>query len=125
MIVRQKDDIVKSAQHVKTDLWTSTRFFIKNDGLGFSFHETVVEANTEQVLWYKNHTEAVIVTEGKAEIENFETGEIYPLGPGSAYALTGDKHIFRAFTRVVCYCVFLPGLSGDEIPDEDGSYPAE
>lgn len=125
MIVRYKEDIINSEQHVETDIWTSTRFFIKKDGLGFSLHETVIEADTEQVLWYKNHIEAVIITEGKAEIENFETGETYSLEPGSAYALRGEKHIFRTFTRVVCYCVFLPGLNGDEIPDEDGAYPAE
>lgn len=125
MIIRYREDLLGTTQHVKTDIWTSTRFFIKNDNLGFSLHETIVAADTEQTLWYKNHIETVIITEGKAEIVNLATGETHHLEEGSAYALTGDKHIFRAITRVVCYCVFLPGLNGDEIPDEDGSYQAD
>lgn len=124
MIVRYKKDLLDTAQCVKTKIWTSTRFFIKRDGLGFSLHETIIEAGTEQVFWYKNHIEAVIVTEGKAEVVNIATGEIFSLEAGSAYAMTGDKHIFRTITKVVCFCIFSPGLNGDEIPDEDGVYPA-
>lgn len=122
MIVRKREDLVGTKQFAETDVWTSTRFFVKNDNLGFSFHETVVEAGSEQHLWYKNHFEAVIIAEGEAEIVDEATGETHHLSPGSAYALTYDKHIFRALTRVVCYCVFSPALSGDEIPDKDGAY---
>jgi len=125
MIVRYREDLLDSAQHVETKLWTSSRFFTKKDGLGFSLHETIIHANTEQILWYKHHIEAVIITEGIAEIVNLATGETHPLKAGSAYALTGDRHIFRTFTKVVCYCVFLPGLSGDEVPDKDGAYPLD
>ena len=106
MIVRQKEDLLNTSQHVETKIWTSTRFFTKKDNIGFSLHETIVNAGTEQVLWYKNHIEAVIITEGTAEIVNLATGETHLLKPGSAYALTGDKHIFRTITKVVCYCVF-------------------
>ncbi|GHU63779.1 L-ectoine synthase [Clostridia bacterium] len=123
MIIREREDLKGSAQFAETDIWTSARFFTKDDALGFSLHETRVKAGTEQTLWYKNHAEAVVITEGEAEIVDLATGEAYHLGPGSAYALTGDRHIFRTFTDVVCYCVFLPGLSGDEVPDEDGVYP--
>ncbi len=125
MIVRHRKDLLDTAQHVETKIWSSTRVFIKNDNLGFSLHETIIDGNTEQTLWYKNHIEAVIVAEGTGEIVDLATGETHFLEPGSAYALTGDKHIFRAFERFVCYCVFVPGLNGDEIPDADGSYPAD
>lgn len=125
MIVRYKKDLFNTMQHVKTKAWTSTRFFIKKDGFGCSVHETVNEAGIEQVLWYKNHIEMVIIAEGTAEIVDLATGETHLLEPGSAYALTGDRHIFRALTRVKSYCVFVPGLNGDEIPDEDGAYPAD
>jgi L-ectoine synthase len=125
MIVRNREELINTEQHVETKAWTSTRFFIKKDGLGFSFHETINEPGIEQVLWYKNHIEVVFVAEGTAEITNLATGERHHLKAGSAYALTGDKHIFRAITKVKSYCVFMPGLNGDEIPDEDGSYPAD
>lgn len=123
MIVRHRRDLLKTKNHAVGDVWSSTRFFIKSDGLGFSFHETIIKANSIQKMWYKNHTEAVIISKGKAEIENIATGEIFPLEEGSGYVLTGDKHIFRTFTDVVCYCVFNPPLEGDETHDSDGSFP--
>lgn len=125
MIVRNKKDLINTAQHVETSAWTSTRLFVKKDGIGFSFHETINEAGIEQVLWYKNHIEMVFIAEGTAEIVDLATGETHLLESGSAYALKGERHIFRAITRVKSYCVFMPGLNGDEIPDEDGSYPAD
>lgn len=122
MIVRTLEEIEKTDQYAQSDVWTSARFFVKRDGLGASFHKTVVQAGSEQTLWYKNHIEIVVITEGRAEIVDLANNKTYRLEKDSAYALTHDKHIFRALTEVVCYCVFLPGLSGTEIPDEDGSY---
>lgn len=122
MIVRKVLDLLDTPQHVKTDIWTSTRLFVKADGLGFSLHETKVRAGTEQTLHYKNHIEAVIITEGLAELVDLKSGAVHLLEPGSAYALTGDRHIFRALKDLVCYCVFQPALHGDDVPDADGVY---
>ena len=122
MIIRRETDLPEK-QIAETDHWKSWRIFIKNDGLGCSFHKCVNKANTEHVLWYKNHIEIVVIEEGIAEIVDLATGETHRLEKGAAYALTGDRHIFRAVTEVTSYCVFLPGLNGDEVPDEDGSYP--
>ncbi|MBC5748549.1 ectoine synthase [Dysosmobacter sp. NSJ-60] len=123
MIIRQENSLPES-QYAKTDHWESFRIFVKKDQLGCSFHKCINKANTEHVLWYKNHKEIVVIVDGLAEVVNLSTGETHSLGPGSAYALTGDRHIFRAITEVTSYCVFLPGLNGDEVPDEDGVYPA-
>lgn len=119
MIVRDREDLIQGKNHVTTDLWTSTRFFVDQDNLGFSFHETIINANSEYVLWYKDHVEAVIIVEGEGEIEEVSSGKKYHLKKGSAYAVTGEKHIFRSFSKVVCYCVFNPAVGGDEIPNAE------
>ena len=67
----------------------------------------------------------MVIVDGEAEIVDLATGTTYPLKKGSAYALTGERHLFRAITQVTSYCVFLPGLNGDEVPDADGVYPAD
>ena len=69
--------------------------------------------------------EIVVIVDGIAEIVNLATGETFRLGKGAAYAMTGERHLFRAITQVTSYCVFLPGLTGNEVPDEDGAYPLE
>jgi L-ectoine synthase len=123
MIFKEKSELVGTARHVEGPVWSSTRYFVKADGLGFSLHETIVEAGSVQMLWYKNHIEANVMIEGEAEVEDPATGEIHRLGPGSAYALDRhDRHIFRALTRCRLICVFNPALSGQETHDADGSY---
>jgi quercetin dioxygenase-like cupin family protein len=124
MIVRTKDDLKKLDSVVSDKMWTSFRYLLKKDGVGFSLHETVVEAGSEQVLWYKNHIEANLILEGEAEVENLGTGKKYSLKPGSMYVLDGhEKHVFRSKTRVRLVCVFNPPCTGKEIHDADGSFP--
>lgn len=124
MIIREENHLPES-QYAKTDHWESFRIFVKRDQLGCSVHKCINRANTEHVLWYKNHKEIVIIKEGIAEIVDLTSGETHRLEKGAAYALTGERHLFRAITQVTSYCVFLPGLNGDEVPDEDGVYPAD
>ena len=124
MIIRDENQLPET-QCARTDHWESFRIFVKNDQLGCSVHKCINKANTEHVLWYKNHKEIVVIVDGEAEIVDLATGTTYPLKKGSAYALTGERHLFRAITQVTSYCVFLPGLNGDEVPDADGVYPAD
>ena len=124
MIVRHEDQLPET-QYAKTDHWESFRIFVKGDDLGCSVHKCINRANTEHILWYKYHKEIVVIVDGIAEIVNLATGETFRLGKGAAYAMTGERHLFRAITQVTSYCVFLPGLTGNEVPDEDGAYPLE
>jgi mannose-6-phosphate isomerase-like protein (cupin superfamily) len=124
MIVRTQDDLKKLDSVVSDRMWTSYRYLLKKDGVGFSLHETVVEAGSEQVLWYKNHIEANLILEGEAEVEDLGTGRKYALKPGSMYVLDGhERHIFRSKTRVRLVCVFNPPCTGKEVHDADGSFP--
>jgi L-ectoine synthase len=126
MIVRQLNDIRKTDRLVKSKGWDSARLLLKGDGMGFSFHITTMYAGEELRMHYQNHLEAVFVPEGTGTIEDLGTGEIHKLAPGVMYALNNnDKHIVRPETDILTACVFNPPVTGQEVHDENGAYPAE
>jgi len=127
MIVRTIDEIKNSERevHAENVNWTSRRMVLADDKMGFSFHETIIYANTETHIWYKNHLEAVYCIEGEGEVETIPDGKKYPIKPGTMYALNEhDEHYLRAFNNDMrLICVFDPALTGKEVHREDGSYP--
>ena len=126
MIVRQLKDIRKSDRNVKSDGWESARLLLKDDGMGFSFHVTTLYAGAEIPMHYTNHLEAVLVLKGTGTIEDLGTGETHKLAPGVVYALNQhDRHIVRPETDILTACVFNPPVTGREVHDENGAYPAE
>ncbi len=103
--------------------WTSVRFLLKQDGMGFSFHETTFPAGLEFDMWYKNHLEAVYCYQGRGELTNRDTGETHVIEPGTLYALDKhDRHTLRAIEELKLVCAFNPPVTGRELHDEDGSY---
>ncbi len=123
MIVKSIDDLIGTERDVRGPAWSSRRFLLAEDGVGFSVNETTVDAGSEQTLWYKHHIEANYVIDGEGEVENVATGEVFSLRPGSIYVLDRhEKHRLRAHTRLRLVCVFTPALTGREIHDEDGAY---
>jgi L-ectoine synthase len=126
MIVRKLSDIRGSDRNVKSNGWESARLLLKDDGMGFSFHITTLYAGSELHLHYTNHVETVYVIEGKGTIEDLGSGETHTLEPGTMYALNDhDDHVLRPETDIVCACVFNPPVTGREVHDETGAYPAE
>jgi len=126
MIVRALSEIIGSARDVRAENgnWVSRRLLLKDDGMGFSFHETTIFAGTETPIWYKHHLEAVYCVGGEGEIEDLATGIIHPIRDGTLYALNQhDRHKLRAFSDLRLVCVFNPPLSGREVHDQDGAYP--
>ncbi|GIP33172.1 ectoine synthase [Paenibacillus sp. J2TS4] len=124
MIVRQLDEIIGTDNDVDTPTWNSRRLLLRRDGMGFSLHDTIIKAGTETFIWYKNHVEAVYCIEGEGEIELQESGKVYPLKPGTVYALDGhEKHYLRATKDMRMVCVFNPPCTGREVHDEEGTYP--
>jgi len=126
MIIRTLDEIVGTESEVFAEdkSWVSRRLLLKEDGMGFSFHDTVVFANRNVKIWYKNHLEAVYCIEGEGEIEDIESGEVHTLKPGTIYALDKhDRHDLRAFKDMRIICVFNPPLTGREVHSPDGAYP--
>jgi L-ectoine synthase len=129
MIVRDFNEIVKSERdRVVTDAqWSSVRMLLADDGMGFSFHITFLDAGSEHTFEYKHHFESVYCMQGKGSITDLATGETHQITPGVMYALDQhDRHILRAEEELVMACVFNPPVTGTEVHREDGSYaPAE
>ena len=127
MIVRHIEKIKNSENevHAENGNWTSRRMLLASDRMGFSFHETLIYKNTETLIWYKNHLEAVYCIDGKGEIETTDDGKVYKIEPGVMYALDkNDRHLLRASETMRLICVFNPPLSGREMHDKDGVYPS-
>lgn len=126
MIIRKLDAIRASDRNVVTDGWDSARMLLKDDAMGFSFHITTMYAGQELRMHYRNHLEAVFVILGEGTIEDLGTGEVHELRPGTLYALNAhDEHIVRPKSDLVTACVFNPPVTGREVHDETGAYPAE
>ena len=126
MIVRTlKDDVLGTDREVKDPKggWTSRRLSLKDDKMGFSFHDTLIHTGKEMELWYKNHLETVYCVSGRGEIEDLATGEVHPISDGTIYMLNNhDRHILRAFEEMRMVCGFNPPVTGMETHDQDGSY---
>jgi L-ectoine synthase len=123
------DDIIGTNHevHAPNGNWVSRRILLKEDNMGFSFHETMIYKGTETRIWYKNHLEAVFCVEGEGELETIPEGKVYSIKPGTLYALDKhDQHYLRAHeSDLRLLCVFNPPLVGDEVHDCDGSYPSD
>ena len=125
MIVRKLQAIRKSDQNVRTDQWESARLLLKDDDMGFSFHVTTMYAGEEIHMHYQNHLVAVLVLKGTGTIEDLGTGVTHRLASGVMYALNAhDKHVVRPETDILTACVFNPPVTGREVHDENGAYPA-
>ena len=93
------DGIVGGEQDVVGDTWRSRRLLLARDGMGFSLHDTIIEAGTETPMWYRNHLEAVYCIEGEGTVEEVEDGTVHEIGAGTVYALDQhDRHVLRART---------------------------
>ena len=125
MIVTHLSELNDTERDIQSENWRSRRFVLAKEGVGFSFHDTVLYAGTETSMWYANHIECVYCVGGEGELINDETGEVHELRDGTMYLLNGnEKHRVRAFTDLRMACVFNPPVTGREVHDETGAYPA-
>jgi len=124
MIVRTLEEVLGGPRHVSGEGWESRRILLKDDGMGFSLHDTIIKEGTEQKLHYKHHLEANYCISGRGEVIDVRTGQTFPIGPGTLYALDQhDEHILRALAGDLhLVCVFNPALAGPEKHQADGSY---
>lgn len=124
MIVTHLSDLDDTDRDVRAETWRSRRFVLAREGVGFSFHDTVLHAGTETSMWYANHIEAVYCVGGEGELVNDETGEVHSLRDGTMYLLNGhEHHTVKAKTDLRMACVFNPPVTGREVHDENGVYP--
>lgn len=124
MIVTQLQDLDGTERDVTSQNWRSRRMVLAREGVGFSFHDTVIYAGTTSTFHYQNHVEAVYCVQGRGTLTNEETGEVHELRDGTLYLLDGnEKHTVRAEEELRMACVFNPPVTGREVHDENGVYP--
>lgn len=123
MIVRILGEAEQSDRRVVSNGWESTRLLLKSDGMGFSFHITTIYAGADLEMHYQNHLESVYCISGEGEIEDLAEGRVYPIKPGTIYALNKhDRHKLRATSEMKMACVFNPPLHGKEVHNAQGAY---
>jgi L-ectoine synthase len=106
--------------------FTSFRFLLAKDGMGFSMHKTVIPRGDAQHWHYKNHLEACYCVAGAGILQNLQTGEKHWIFPDTVYVLDNhDDHNFQAIEDTVLISVFNPPVAGGEVHDADGSYRME
>ncbi|SDH42975.1 ectoine synthase [Alteribacillus persepolensis] len=126
MKVVKLEDILGTEQDVDGGNWVSRRLILKDDKMGYSVNDTIIRAGTETHIWYQNHLEAVYCIEGEGEVETLKDNKVHPITANTLYALDEhDEHLLRAKTDMRMICVFNPPLSGREVHDENGVYPAD
>jgi L-ectoine synthase len=124
VIVRSLDEVVGTDRDVAGEGWRSRRLLLKADGMGYSLHDTTVEAGALLELEYRHHLEACYCLEGEAELTDLSSGERRAITPGTVYALDQhDRHTLRVVSDLRLVCVFNPALSGSETHDATGSFP--
>ncbi|MEN8722212.1 MAG: ectoine synthase [Alphaproteobacteria bacterium] len=125
MIVRDYETSNDTDRAVSAEGWKSVRMLLKDDDMGFSFHITTIFKGAELHMHYKNHFESVYCISGNGSIEDLATGEVHKIAPGIMYALNlHDEHILRADSEMTMACCFNPPVTGQEVHDETGAYPA-
>lgn len=127
MIVRDLNELKNTERDVADARWSSVRMLLADDGMGFSFHITTLEAGSEHTFHYKHHFESVYCISGSGSITDLGTGETHQIRPGVMYALNlHDRHTLRAEQELVMACCFNPPVTGNEVHRKDGSYaPAD
>lgn len=129
MIVRTLKEAENSERCVVAENgnWKSVRLSLKEDGMGHSFNITTIFKGTKTHIHYKNHWESVYVISGNGRIETLADGKSYALQPGTIYLLNEhDEHyLYGGDEDMVVACAFTPPLSGKEVHDKDGVYPAD
>jgi L-ectoine synthase len=126
MILRSLNEVTGTERDVHGPTWNSRRLLLRNDGMGFSLHDTVMRAGTETRMCYRHHLEAVYCIEGRGTVEEAGSGRRHAIEPGTVYALDRhDEHVLRADTELRLVCVFNPPLVGDEVHGADGAYPPD
>ncbi len=125
MIVRSLEQLKAEGRYVeKPGVFTSCRYLMRDDEVGFTMTQTMIPAGTHQAMEYKNHIEANLIIDGTGVVKDVDTGEEHELAPGVMYTLDRhDRHELTAATDMRIVCVFTPALVGHETHDADGSYP--
>lgn len=125
MIIRSLEDLQATGRYAeKPGVFTSARYLLREDRVGFTMTQTSVAAGTHQEMAYAHHVEANLVLDGEGVLTDLDTGDAHELRPGVMYTFDGhERHTIDATTDMRIVCIFRPSLLGTETHDETGAYP--
>lgn len=116
-------DYLPKERIVQGDGFTSFRFLLNSDMMGFGVHKTIIPKGGPHLWHYKNHLEACYCIFGEGLLKNLSDGITYHIKPDTIYILDkNDRHTFEAKTDVHLISIFNPPLKGKEVHKKDGSY---
>ena len=123
MKVINENDLIGTERDVKFKEGTSIRMILEKDGMGFSFHKTIIPKGEKGHWHYKYHKESCYCIKGSGILTNLETNKSYNIDVGDIYILDNhDNHTFESLEDVVLISVFNPPVKGNETHQKDGSY---
>lgn len=115
MLIRHLDQVSNTERDVYGPAWRSRRLVVAEDGLGYSFHVTVLDEGARLEFEYEDHRETVFCVEGEGRIEDLSAGRTERMTPGTIYSAgIGEPHVITADTSMTLVCVFDPPLTGSE-----------
>lgn len=118
MIIRSVEEILGTPRDVHGTGWKSRRIVLAGDGVGYSVHETTLDAGQRLRFEYRNHRETVYCIEGQGAVEDVSGGRVIRLGPGVLYSAgVGEDHIVTTESQMRLLCIFTPALIGSEEAD--------
>ncbi len=123
MTVRTIKEIENTDRNVSFVGGNSLRLILAKDGMGFSFHKTIIPKGEPHHWHYKQHLEACFCVSGRGILTDNETLKQYDIVPDTIYLLDNhDSHFFQAIEDTILISVFNPPVTGNEVHNADGSY---
>ena len=124
MKIKKISEIVGTERDVLFTGGNSLRLLLEKDGLGFSFHKTMIPKSKPHHWHYPYHLEACFCIAGHGVITDLASGDKHEILPDTMYVLDNhDDHTFEAFEDTVLISVFNPPIVGGEKHDANGNYP--
>jgi L-ectoine synthase len=118
MIIRHVEEVLGTDRDVLGDGWKSRRLVLAAEGIGYSVHETTLEAGISLPFEYAHHRETVYCVSGEGRIEDLSSGRAASLSPGGLYSAgIGEPHRITTATEMRLLCIFTPPLAGTEEAD--------
>jgi len=123
MKFRHLNDVLDTNRIIEAPDWSSRGLVLRDDRMGYSVHDVLVQSGTVSRTQHKYHLETVYCVRGEGEVENVKSGKVHSITPGAVYALDqNDEHVLRAHTEMQLVCIYNPPLTGAETLDDDGSF---
>jgi L-ectoine synthase len=118
MIIRSVAEVLGTFRDVHGGGWKSRRLVLADEDVGYSVHETTLEAGVNLRFEYAHHRETVYCVSGEGQVEDLASGRTVALAPGSLYSAgIGEPHRIATTTEMRLLCIFTPPLAGTEEAD--------